>query len=203
MDAKLKKSTTFHPQLMAKVVNKTVIQLLRGYCSKRPKLWDEHLCYVQHAYNRAKHSFTQRSPFETCFGFIPKSSSDFVFGKDTTVDGHNDVDKATKFIEKIHEIHQAVQEQLERIQAKYKAWHDKHRVAHSFQVGDQFWLYINKERLQGEGKKLKPIRYGPFKILDKIDENAFCLYLTAYVQIYFVVNVENLRLREPSLIEYL
>ena len=62
---------------------------------------------------------------------------DFVFGKDTTVDGHSDVDKATKFIEQIQEIHQAVQEQLEKIQAKYKVRHDKHQMEHSFQVGDQ------------------------------------------------------------------
>ena len=107
MDTRLKKSTTFHPQTdgQTEVVNRTVIQLLRGYCRKHPKHWDEHLCYVQHAYNRAKNSSTQRSPFETCFGFTPKSPLDFVFGKDIAVDGHNDVDKATKFIQQIQEIH--------------------------------------------------------------------------------------------------
>eukprot|EP00253_Pinus_taeda_P021751 PITA_21751 len=78
-----------------------------------------------------------RSPFETCFGFTPTSPLDFVFSKDIAVDGHNDVDKETKFIEQIQEIHQAVQEQLENNQAKYKARHDKHRIEHSFQVGDK------------------------------------------------------------------
>jgi len=110
MDTKLKKSTTFHPQIdgETEVVKRIVMQLLRGYCSKHPKLWDEHLCYVQHAYNSAKHSSTQRSPFETCFGFTPRSPLDFFFGKDIVVDGLSDVDKATKFIEQIQEIHQAV-----------------------------------------------------------------------------------------------
>ena len=55
--------------------------------------------------------------------------------------------------------------------------------------------------MQGEGKKLKPIRYGPFKILEKIGENAFRLDLSAYMHIYLVVNTKNLRLFEPSLIE--
>ena len=107
MDTKLKKSTTFHPQTdgQTEVVNKTVIEFLREYCSKHPNLWDEHLCYVQHAYNREKHSSTQRSPFETYFGFTPRSPLDFVFGKDTTVEGHSDVDRATRFIEQIQEIH--------------------------------------------------------------------------------------------------
>ena len=60
-DTKLKKSTTFHPQTdgQIEVVNKTMIHLLRGYCNKHPKLWDEHFHYIQHAYNRAKHSSIQ------------------------------------------------------------------------------------------------------------------------------------------------
>jgi len=52
------------------------------------------------------------------------------------VEGHSDVDKATRFIEKIQQIYQAVQEHMERSHAKYKARHDKHWMKHSFQVGD-------------------------------------------------------------------
>ena len=55
--------------------------------------------------------------------------------------------------------------------------------------------------MQGEGKKLKPIRYGPFKILEKIGENVFRLDLPAYMHIYLIVNADNVRLFEPSLIE--
>ena len=55
--------------------------------------------------------------------------------------------------------------------------------------------------MQGEGKKLKPIRYGPFRILEKVGENAFHLDLLAYMHIYSVVNTDCLRLFEPSMIE--
>jgi hypothetical protein len=48
---------------------------------------------------------------------------------------------------------------------------------------------------------LKPIRYGPFKIIDKIGNNAFHLDLPPYMQMYAVVNVENLKLYEPPLID--
>ena len=60
MDTRLKKSATFHPQIdgQIEVVNKTVVQLLSGYCCKHPKIWDENFCYVQHAYNHAKDSST-------------------------------------------------------------------------------------------------------------------------------------------------
>jgi hypothetical protein len=79
--------------------------------------------------------------------------------------------------------------------------HGKHCVDHSFQVGDEFCLYISNKRLKVEGKKLKPIRYGPFKILDKIGNNAFHLDLPPYMQMYAFVNVENLKLYEPPLID--
>ena len=54
--------------------------------------------------------------------------------------------------------------------------------------------------MQGEGKKLKPIRYGPFKIIKQVGNNAFQLDLPSYMQMYSIVNVENLHLYEPPLI---
>ena len=97
---------------------------------------------------------------------------DFSFGQDA-VDGHHDADKTLNFIERIQAMQLEIQEQLEKSQAKYKARHDKHQIDHQFQVGDRVWLHITKERMKGEGKKLKPIRYGPFEILEKIGTNAF------------------------------
>ena len=86
----------------------------------------------------------KRSPFETCFGYLPKTLMDFSFGKDA-VDGHHDVDKALRFIQRIQAVQCAVQEQLEKSQEKYKARHDKHRIDHQFQVVDRVWLHITKE----------------------------------------------------------
>jgi hypothetical protein len=112
MDTKSKKSTTFHPQNdgQTKVVNRTIIHILIGYCSKHPKLWDEHLHYIHHAYNWAKHLLTQTSPFEACFDYFPKSPLDFIFGNDVSINGHYDIDREKKFIEQIQLVHQMVQE---------------------------------------------------------------------------------------------
>jgi hypothetical protein len=54
--------------------------------------------------------------------------------------------------------------------------------------------------LKGEGKKLKHVHYGPFSILEKSGTNDFHLDLPPYMQIYSVVNVENLKLFEPPMI---
>ena len=68
------------------------------------------------------------------------------------------------------------------------------------QVGDQVFLHINKDRLQGEGRKLKPISYGSFTILDKVGNNAFRLDLPPYMQMYSVVYLKNIKLYEPPMI---
>ncbi|KAI5317368.1 hypothetical protein L3X38_037075 [Prunus dulcis] len=67
--------------------------------------------------------------------------------------------------------------------------------------GDLVWLHLGKERLTDEGKKLKPIRYGPFKIIKQIGDNAFQLELPPYMHMYSVINAENLKLFEPSLLD--
>ena len=103
MDTKLKKSTKFHLKTYGqiKVVNRTIIHLLRGYCSKHSKFWDEQLHYIQHAYNRAKHSSTNTSPFEACLGYLPRPPLELIFEKYVAIDGHSDIDKASNFIEQI------------------------------------------------------------------------------------------------------
>jgi hypothetical protein len=116
-----------------------------------------------------------------------------MYERDADVNEERTEDRARKFIQRIQQIHQVVREQLEKNQSQYKSRHDKHKVDHQFQVGGWVWLHISKERLKGEGKKLKPIHYGPFTILEKIGTNAFHLDLTPYMQIYSIVNVENLK----------
>ncbi|XP_026400395.1 uncharacterized protein LOC113296300 [Papaver somniferum] len=106
-----------------------------------------------------------------------------------------------KFIQRIQQIHEKVHENLEKTQAQYKQRHDKHRTEHTFEIGDLVWLAIGKNRLQGPQKKLKPIRYGPFRILEQYGTNDFKLDLPSYMQIYSTENVENLKLFEPLLLD--
>jgi hypothetical protein len=65
-------------------------------------LWDEQLHYVEHAYNRAMHSSTQRTSFEVCLGYFPKSSVGFSFREANEEDGPDDTDKTKRFIQRIH-----------------------------------------------------------------------------------------------------
>ena len=89
---------------------------------------------------------------------------------------------------------------MENIQVKYKSKYDHHHVDHHFQVGDQVWIHIGKDRLICEGKKPKILRYGSFTILDKVRNNVFQIDFPPYKNMYYVVNVDNWKLYEPLMI---
>jgi len=72
---------------------------------------------------------------------------------------------------------------------KYNSKNGQHIIGKSFKVGDRVWLQLNKERLEGPGKKIKAPRYGPFEMLGKLSDNAYRLSLPPYMCIYSVVNV--------------
>jgi len=56
------------------------------------------------------------------------------------------------------------------------------------QVWDNVWYHLNKEWLQGYGKKISSLRYGPFKILEKVGNNSYKPNVPPYMMIYYVVN---------------
>ena len=89
MDTRLKKSTTFHPQIdgQTEVVNRTMVHMLRGYNSRHPKTWDESLPYLQFAFNQAIHGSSGKSPFEACYWFLPPSLFDLMFSSEAMADG--------------------------------------------------------------------------------------------------------------------
>jgi len=90
---------------------------------------------------------------------------------------------------------------VEEVIVKYKARHDHHRTKRTFRVEDRVWLQLNKEGLQGFGKKIKALQYGPFEVLEKVGDNAYKFSLPPNMCIYLVVNVKILKLYEPSLLD--
>jgi hypothetical protein len=50
-------------------------------------------------------------------------------------------------------------------------------------------------------KKLNPLKYEPFDIIEKVNKNSFILILPPYMNIISMVNVEYLKLFEPSIMD--
>jgi hypothetical protein len=136
LDTKLTKSTSFYPQTngQIEVINQMIVHILCMHNSNHPRTWDDILPYVQHSYNRALHSSIGHSPFQVGLGFQPLGPIDVSLPLATTQKYsshvHSEANKATRFIEKIHHIHQHVHEILQKVNAKYKKHHDQHQAPH-------------------------------------------------------------------------
>jgi hypothetical protein len=165
-------STTCHPQTdgQTEVVNRTLSMLLRAILKKNLKLWEESLPHVEFAYNRAVHSTTKFCPFEIVYGFKPTAP---VVLLSLPVQERVNFD-ASKWAELIKNLHEKAQANIEKMTKKYEKRANKGRRQMLFEPGDLVWVHLRKERFPKQRKsKLQPRADGPFKVLRKINDNAY------------------------------
>jgi hypothetical protein len=81
-----------------------------------------------------------------------------------------DASKRAKYVKKIHE----KAKELEKKAHYFVVKANKHRKKMTFQLGDMVWVHLCKERFPEKHKsKFMPIGDGPFKVLAKINDNAY------------------------------
>jgi hypothetical protein len=90
---------------------------------------------------------------------------------------------------------------VKKSREKYKAQLDQHKIKKTFKVIDRVWLHPNKEWLWSPHKKIMSMWYAPFEVLEKVDDDAYKLILPPYMKIFLVVNMENMKLCEPSMLD--
>jgi hypothetical protein len=187
----LKRSSTAHPQTdgQTEVTNRTLGNMVRSVCTDKSKKWDNALPQVEFAYNNAVHSATGKSPFSLVYTSVPNHVVDLV----KLPKAHGVSISAQHMAKDVIEVKEEVRDKLEKTNAKYKAAADKHRRAKVFNEGDYVMVFLRKERFPvGTYSKLKPRKYGPYKILRKINDNAYIIDLPASMGISSTFNVADL-----------
>ncbi|KAK1630455.1 hypothetical protein QYE76_004770 [Lolium multiflorum] len=176
LGTKLLFSTTCHPQTdgQTEVVNRTLSQLLRSMIKKNLKEWEDCLPHVEFAYNRAVHSTTELCPFEVVYGFKPITPLDLL-----PLPIHERVNmEASKRADFVRKIHVKTKELIEKKGKSNAARMNKKRKEILFKPGDMVWVHFRKDRFPKLRKsKLLPRGAGPYKVLAKINDNAYSIDL--------------------------
>jgi hypothetical protein len=111
------------------------------------------------------------------YGFVPRAPIDLLPLPSLV---QNNLD-ATQRAELILKLRATTKDNIERMNVKYKVGGDKGRKHVVFEVGDLVWLHLRKDRFPDLRKsKLMPRADGPFRVLEKINDNAYKLELPAY-----------------------
>ncbi|WVZ62404.1 hypothetical protein U9M48_012160 [Paspalum notatum var. saurae] len=125
---------------------------------------------------RPVHSTTKRSPFQVVYGFNPRAPIDLIslpFEKPL----HLDASQRADFIKILHE---TTKSNIENMNEKYKLAGSKGRKQVLFEPD------LRKS-------KLMPRAVGPFKVLEKIDDNAYKLELPTDFGVSPTFNIADLK----------
>jgi hypothetical protein len=190
-------STTCHPQTdgQIEVVNRTLSTMLMAVLKKNIKMWEECLPHVEFGYNRSLHSTTKMCPFEIVYGLLPRAPIDLMPSSSYEKLNFD----AKQHAELMLKMHETSKENIERMNAKYKISGDKGRKQFDSEPADLVWLHLRKERFPDLRKsKLMPRADGSFKVLKKVNENAYKLDLPVDFRVSPTFNIADLK---PYLVE--
>jgi hypothetical protein len=129
-------------------------------------------------------------PFEIVYGLLPRAPMDLM-PLPSSKKVNFDAKQCAEFILKLHE---TTKQNIERMNVKYKLAGDKGRMQLMFEPRDLVWLHLRKERFPDLRKsKLMARADGPFKVLEKINDNAYKLDLPVNFEVSPTFNIADLK----------
>ena len=187
-------STTYHPQTNGLVErqNRTLVSMLRVYCSRYMTDWDRYLPQVMGAYNSTQHSTTGVSPHMMLTGHEKSLPLTFFYpeyeGKKTSPQVY-----VRDVIKRQQELNDLCRRNTQQAQERQRKRFDKKAAgAKAYSVGDYVWVFQNVIPPKGTKKLLKKWR-GPFMITEVHQEGRFYRLSTGRAAHY-----ENIKPHNPS-----
>jgi len=147
---------------------------LRSISEDKPRVWDQDLPQTEFTYNDTIHNSTDISPFSIVYQKVPHY---LLYLAKLTIG--NKFSSATSAVaEQTIDVQKKVRARLEKSNARYKAVANKKMREKVFKERDMIMIYLRKKIIStGTYNKLKPKKYDPFKIVKKINDNAYIVDL--------------------------
>jgi transposase InsO family protein len=172
-------SSSYHPQTDGQTerTNQTLEQYLRCFINYQQDDWASILHFAEFAYNNSVHSSTTVTPFFAYCGQHPRWT--FLELPPSPGNPH-----AEERLSRIRQIHHEVSTHLQTALASHQKSANRHRLPHTFRIGDRVWLLRRNVKTTRPCAKLDYQRLGPFVISAQINDVAYRLDLPSHLRLH-------------------
>ncbi|KAE9025190.1 hypothetical protein PR003_g11695 [Phytophthora rubi] len=187
----------YHPQTQGLVerFNGTLIGMLRMHVSEAQDDWDVYLPRVLFAYRAAYHEALGDSPFFSLYGRDPVLPLDVAFLNLGSKWKSNEV---AQYRRELYSSLRSSRHLVERQLLKAQDRHEQRlegQIAVRYEVGDPVWVYqaFRAHRGETKTKKLAFSWHGPYRVVDRVGDNAYRFDIPSHPQKTVTVNVNRLK----------
>ena len=161
-------STAGHPRTQGLVErqNRTLLTLLRIFCSRRMRDWDQCLDEVMGAYNSTRHATTGFgfSPYMLTRGVEKAIPLTFLYPEFAANSFESHEAYVDHVLARQQEIHDLVRRNTNQAQLRQKLKYDRAIQARAYQVGELVWVFCRYVPQKGSPKLMRAWR-GPHKVV--------------------------------------
>ena len=159
-------STAGHPRTQGLVErqNRTLLTLLRVFCSRRMRDWDQCLDEVIGAYNSTRHATTGFSPYMLTRGMEKTIPLTFLYPEFAAKSFETHEAYIDHVLARQQEIHDLVRRNTHQAQLRQKLKYDRATQARAYQPGELVWIFCRYVPQKGSPMLMRAWR-GPHKVV--------------------------------------
>ena len=190
--------TAGHPRTrgLGERQNRTLLTLLRVFCSRRMRDWDQHLDEVMGAYNSTRHATTGFSPYMLTRGIEKAIPLTFLYPVFAARSFKSHGAYVEHILARQQEIHDLVRRNTHQAQLRQKLKYDRAIRANAYNVGDPGWTFCRYVPQKRSPKLMKAWR-GPHKV-DHVLQDGRVYILDSRQKVHF----ERLKLHHGGPTEF-